>query len=35
MVSVWVDTNKTTIDNIGAGKMCLKEIVSSKVTYQD
>jgi len=35
MVSVWADTHKTTIDNIGAGRMCLKEIASSKVAYQD
>jgi len=35
MISVWADTFKATIDNIGAGKMCLKEIASSKVAYQD
>ena len=33
MVSVWVDTHKTTIDNMGMGKMCLSSIAAHGVSY--
>lgn len=34
-VTVWADTHKTTIDNIGCGKMCLSAIAGHGVSYQD
>ena len=34
-VNVWADTHKAHIDNIGAGRMCLKEIAGHNVNYQD
>ena len=32
-VSVWADTHKMTIDNIGGGKMCLANIAGHNVQY--
>ena len=34
-MSVWADTHKMTIDNIGSGKMCLSHIGENGVAYQD
>jgi len=34
-VSVWADTHKMTIDNIGSGRMCLSHIAENQVQYQD
>ena len=33
--SVWADQHKMTIDNIGMGKMCLAQIASHNVKYED
>lgn len=34
-MTVWADTHKTTIDNIGSGKCCLSGIADRNVQYQD
>ena len=34
-VSVWADTNKAVIDNLGVGKMCVSNIANKKTAYQD
>jgi len=34
-VSVWADTHKMTIDNIGSGFMCLSHIGDNSVSYLD
>jgi hypothetical protein len=34
-IQVWVDTYKSTIDSIGSGKMCLQNIASHSVQYED
>jgi len=33
--SIWADTHKQTIDNIGMGKVCLSSIAGHSVSYQD
>ena len=32
-INVWADTHKAHIDNIGSGRMCLKEIAGHNVNY--
>lgn len=34
-IQVWVDTYKSHIDSIGAGKMCIANIASHSVQYED
>jgi hypothetical protein len=34
-MTVWADTHKMTIDNLGSGKMCLSNIGNPGIAYED
>jgi phage tail sheath protein FI len=34
-MTVWADTHKMTIDNLGSGKMCLSNIGNPGLPYED